>query len=133
MQAAFNIGHVLALMVFAGAILIVDLRMLGVGVRDQPLRQVAQDARPWLFGGLLALLLTGIPQFGALAIRNYFNWFFWFKMSVLILAAVYTLTVRHRITLAEQPIGPFGQKVIALLSLALWLTVTVSGRMIGLS
>ena len=133
MQAAINVGHVISLMVFAGAILIVDLRMLGVGLREQPLKVVARDARPWLMGGLWALVLTGLPQFGALAVRNYFNWFFWFKMAVLLAALIYTLTVRSRVSLAEEPIGPAGLKAVAFVSLALWLTVTVAGRMIGLS
>jgi putative copper export protein len=134
MQAAFNIGHVLSLMVFFGAILIVDLRMLGLGIRDQPIPQVAQDARPWLMGGLIGLLLSGLPQLGALAVRNYYNWFFWFKMSVLLFAIVFTFAVRNRLVLRETVRAhPVVLKTIALLSIALWTTVTVAGRMIGLT
>jgi len=134
MQAALNIVHVLSLMVFAGAVLIVDLRLLGVGVREQPIAQVAQDARPWLMAGLWGLFLSGLPQMGALAVRNYYNWFFWFKMAVLAVAILFTLTIRQRVTLAEPaPVGPFWLKAVAVVSIALWTTVTISGRLIGLT
>jgi hypothetical protein len=134
MQAAINIAHVLSLMVFAGAVLIVDLRLLGLGIRDQPLRQVAADARPWLVGGLWALFLTGLPQLGALAVRNYYNWFFWFKMTVLVGAILFTLVVRKRITMADEtPGGALMPKAVALVSIVLWTTVTVAGRLIGLT
>jgi uncharacterized membrane protein len=133
MQAAINIMHVLSLMVFAGAVLIVDLRLLGVGVKDQPLRQVAEDARPWLVGGLWALFLTGLPQFGALAVRNYYNWFFWFKMSILVIAVLFTLTIRRSVTIGSSNPGPFTLKAVALVSMALWVTVAISGRLIGLT
>src|SRR5262245_4564435 len=101
MQAALNIVHVLSLMVFAGAALIVDLRLLGLGVRDQPIPQVARDARPWLIGGLWGLFLSGLPQLGALAVRNYYNWFFWFKMSVLVVAILFTFAIRNRVVLKD--------------------------------
>jgi hypothetical protein len=134
MQAALNIFHVLSLMVFAGAALIVDLRLLGLGIREQPIPQVARDARPWLMGGLWGLFLSGLPQLGALAVRNYYNWFFWFKMSVLLVAIIFTFAVRNRLVLAEsvRSNSPL-LKAVALASIALWATVTVSGRLIGLT
>jgi hypothetical protein len=133
MQAALNIGHVLSLIVFMGAALVVDLRLLGFGIRDQPIRQVAQDARPWLMAGLTGLLLSGLPQLGALAVRNYFNWFFWFKMSVLIFAIIFTFAVRNRVAFAERPRSGFLPATVALVSIVLWTTVTVAGRFIGLT
>jgi hypothetical protein len=71
---------------------------------------------------------------GALAVRNYYNWFFWFKMSVLLIAIVFTFTIRNRIALADRPrVGPFWLKSVALFSIVIWLIVTISGRMIGLT
>src|SRR5436190_8438095 len=54
--------HLVSLTVLAGAILVVDMRLLGRGFRQQPVSQVARDAQPWLIGALLAMLATGIPQ-----------------------------------------------------------------------
>ena len=46
--ATFNVCHLLALAVFIGATLLVDLRLLGAGLREQPVARLAADARPWL-------------------------------------------------------------------------------------
>jgi hypothetical protein len=40
-------------------VLIVDLRLLGFGLRTQPIADVARDARPWFVGSLLVMLVTG--------------------------------------------------------------------------
>src|SRR5579864_4487484 len=73
--------HLLALAVFAGALLIVDLRLLGFGFKERPIKQVARDAQPWLIGGLLALTATGIPQLMSNATKEYYSPYFWFKMD----------------------------------------------------
>jgi hypothetical protein len=132
-NAMANVLHLLSLTVFAGAVLIVDLRLLGRGMRDQPLAQVARDAQPWLVGGFLAMLATGIPQLFATPIKEYYSPYFWFKMQVLIVALIFTFTLRRRVTQAdERRLGPIWGKLVALASLALWTTVAVSGRLIGL-
>ena len=56
---AMNIVHLMGMVVFLGAILIVDLRLLGLGLTHQPTSVVARDAQPWLLGGLVVLVLTG--------------------------------------------------------------------------
>jgi hypothetical protein len=43
--------HLVFLAIFAGAVLIVDLRLLGGGMRDRPVSQVAHDAQPWMVWG----------------------------------------------------------------------------------
>jgi hypothetical protein len=134
MGAAVNIAHLLALVVFAGGVLVVDLRLLGVGLTQQSVKQVAEDARPWLVGGLLGLFLTGLPQLFSLAIRNYYNFFFWFKMTVLLLAVIYTFTIRQRVVAADEGrVQPIQLKLVGLISIALWLAVVIPARMIGLS
>ena len=53
--------HLLGLAVLGGALLVVDLRMLGLGLRSQPIGMVAREARPWLLASLGVMLLTGLP------------------------------------------------------------------------
>ena len=50
--------HLLGLGLTAGAVLIVDLRLLGVGLSRAPVAQLAKAAGPWLLGGLFLILLT---------------------------------------------------------------------------
>lgn len=132
--AMFNVCHLLTLAVFAGALLLVDLRLLGAGLRQQPLARLAADARPWLIGGLLGLAVTGTPQMVSLAVRNYYNFFFWFKMIVLTIAIIYTFTIRQRVILASASnSGSIQAKLAGGISIVLWTVVTATARLIGLS
>ena len=125
--------HLVALAVFAGAVLVVDLRLLGRGLKERPLAEVARDAQPWLIWGFIALTVTGIPQMMQNAIREYFSFFFWLKMAFLLVALIFTATVRRRVTLADETrVGPFWTKVVGLVSIVLWAGVAIPARLIGL-
>ncbi len=125
--------HLVALAVFAGAVLIVDLRLLGSGARRQPLAQVARDAQPWLIGGFVGLLVTGIPQLMSTATKEFYSPLFWIKMEVLVVAILFTLTIRYKITMADEArLGPVWPKIVGLISIALWLGVAIPARLIGL-
>ena len=94
--------HLVFLALFAGSLLIVDLRLLGFGMREQTVAKVARDARPWLILGLVGLVVTGMPQLMQNAMREYFSEYFWIKMYVLPVALIYTFTIRQRIALADE-------------------------------
>ena len=126
--------HLLGLAVIGGAILIVDLRLMGFGLRRQPVRQVAEYAQPWLIGSLIVMLASGSLLFTSEAIKCYYHDAFWMKMSSLSLAILFTFTVRRRVTRApEDCIGPGWSRTVALVSLALWSGVGIGGRWIGFS
>jgi hypothetical protein len=130
--AAVNIAHLLSLAFFIGGILIVDLRLLGVGMTKQSVAQVYRDARPWMIGGLCMMVLTGIPQLFSLAIRNYYNFYFWLKMSILPFAVLYTFTIRQWV--ARTGDSRVGQaKVVGGISMVVWLGIVVIGRLIALT
>jgi hypothetical protein len=122
--------HLVFLTLFAGSILIVDLRLLGLGMRSQPLAQVARDAKPWLIFGFLGMLATGIPQLMQNAVREYYSEFFWYKMELIAIGLILIFTVRGRLTQAAEP--NFAGKLVALVSIAVWGGVVISARLIGL-
>jgi hypothetical protein len=133
LAAAFNLSHLLALVVFVGSVLIVDLRLLGQGLTDQPTARVARDARPWMIGAFLVLIITGVPSMTTYAIKQYYSPFFWFKMEVMVVAVVFTLTLRHKITQADETrAGSIWGKLVGLTSIALWTAVAIPARLIGL-
>src|SRR5882672_10654938 len=72
--------HLIALAVIGGAVLMVDLRLIGFGLRDQPVSKVAREAHPWLVGSLVVMLSTGILMFLSEAIKCYYSSAFWWKM-----------------------------------------------------
>src|SRR5688572_2277757 len=85
--------HLLALAMLGGAVLIVDMRMLGFGLKRLPVAQVAKTAQPWLIVGLIAIIVTGFPLFASLAAGKYYvNAAFWWKMYFLGAAMLYTFT-----------------------------------------
>jgi putative copper export protein len=125
--------HLVALAVFAGAVLIVDLRLLGGGLKDRPIAQVARDAQPWLVWALVGLVVTGIPQLMSNAIKEYYSIIFWIKMGLLLPAFIFTFTIRNKVAMSAQSgPGSFQTKLVGLVSIALWAGVAISARLIGL-
>jgi hypothetical protein len=126
--------HLLALAVIGGAVLMLDLRLLGLGLRDQPIERVARDAQPWLVRSLIVMLVTGVLLFSSEPIKCYYSTPFWIKMSSLLLAMIFAFTVRRKVALAgEGRVRPVWLKLVAVVSLVLWFGVGAGGRWIGFS
>jgi len=124
--------HLLGLAVIGGAVLLVDLRMLGFGLRDQRIAEIARAAFPWLVGSLIVMLLTGIGLFLSEPMKLYYSWPFWVKMISLSLAMLFTFTIRRKVTMADETrTRPIWFKLVALVSLTLWFGVGGGGRWIG--
>ena len=126
--------HLMGLALTGGAVLVVDLRLLGLGLRRQPVAQVARDAGRWLLVGLVVLLPTGILQFMCFAATKYYYLTaFWVKMAALSLALVFTFAVRRKVAMADDMReSPVWSKLVAVVSLSLWSIVAIAGRLIGL-
>ena len=127
--------HLVALAVFMGAVLVVDLRLLGQGLTAQPVSSVARGARPWFVGSLAALVATGVPQLMSLAEKEYYSEWFWTKMYFLAAALLFTVTVRAWLTRElgdDAGAEPGWAKAAAIVSIVLWSGVAVSARLIGL-
>ena len=125
--------HLIAIAVFVGSVLVVDLRMLGRGLTDTPLAELARMVEPWLIGSFGVLVLSGIPQMASTALKQYYSPFFWWKMQAVLIGVIWTVTVRRRIAMRpEAELGPVLPKVVAVVSIALWTSVTVGARLIGL-
>ena len=124
--------HLLALALLGGCLLVVDLRLLGFGLRSQPAANLARYIHPWLVGSLLTMIATGVPMFLSEAIKCYYSPPFWYKMSFLAVAIPYTFALRRRIAGADPAkVGPVWGRLVALTSLALWFCVGFSGRWIA--
>ena len=125
--------HLVGVAVFLGALMVVDMRLLGRGLTARPLADVARDAQPWLIGAFILLFVTGLPSLTSTALKQYYSPFFWWKMEALLLGVIFTFTVRRKtIQTDEARLGPVWPKVVGVLSLAIWTSVTIGARLIGL-
>lgn len=126
--------HLVGLAVIGGAILVVDFRLLGLTLRSHPVSRLARDMQPWVVGSLVVMILSGIPLFLSEAIKCYYSFAFWTKMTALLGAVIFTFTLRRAV--AGAPDGrfpPAWNRAVGLTSIALWSTVGWGGRWIGFS
>ncbi len=120
--------HLLALALLGGAVLLVDLRLLGLGLVSQPVDLLARQAEPWLVAAWTAIIATGIPMFLSEATKCYYSPPFAYKIGLLVIASIYTFTYRRRVTRKSAlERAPF----TACASLALWFGVGFAGRWIA--
>jgi len=124
--------HLLALGVLGGSLLLVDLRLLGLGLTGQTPADLLGYARPWLIFAVGVLVLTGGLLFLSEALKLYYSRSFWVKMITLPLALTFTFVVRNRWVRTGVD-SPWRSRLTGALSLALWFTVAAAGRWIGYS
>lgn len=123
--------HLLALALLGGALLVLDLSLLGVGLRTASAAAIEKSARPWLQLALVVLIVTGIALGLSEAVKLLDRGAFWLKMSALLTALAFTFAVK--IPLVRRQPDAAALKPLALVSIALWLTVAIAGRWIGFS
>jgi hypothetical protein len=122
--------HLLALAALGGSILIVDLRLLGVGLRQSAFRLEKQVA-PIFWGSLVVIVISGLVILSTEPMKCYNSGAFRAKMLLLFLALLFHFTLHSKAVKAEPAIGPEWSRSAAALSLALWLGVGFAGRAIG--
>ena len=125
--------HLLALSVLGGAVLVVDLRMMGFGLRSKGADELWQMAKPWMIGALTVMIATGIPLFFSEPLKLYYSPSFWLKITTLPFAIAFTFAVRPRFTVETVRNTARRQMLVGALSIALWVTVAAAGRWIGFS
>jgi hypothetical protein len=126
--------HLLGLGLTAGAVLVVDLRLLGVGLRKQNSAQLWASTQPWLLGSVTLMFASGTPLFLSESIKCLYSFAFWVKMTSLVLALAFTFTILRRVTQMEPASDrPQLGRLTAIISLVLWFGVAWGGRWIGFS
>ena len=125
--------HLLGLATLGGAVLVVDLKLFGLGLKNRSADYVLGQTQPWLLGAIATMLTTGIPLFLSEAVKLYFAPAFRTKMCFLGMALLFTFMVRNpairRYKNTPLPLA----KLVAATSITLWLIVAGSGRWIGFS
>lgn len=128
-----NVLHLLGLVMLLGSMMLLDLRLLGVG-REFDLRAVSARLTPVAVAGLVILLLSGFCQFAADAAALAANSLMQVKVALVVVGIGNALLFRHgwrarMLKWDEHP--PMFGRLQALVSLLIWIAVLVVGRLIA--
>jgi hypothetical protein len=136
MYSLVESSHVLTLCLFLGTLVMMDLRMLGLLLRNVPVSEVAARVLPWTFAGFVLMVISGVLLFYAIPVRSYQSLFFRIKVILLIVAG---LNAWHYHRTAHRTVDRWGVAAIppksvrasALVSLCAWTLVIFAGRFIA--
>jgi hypothetical protein len=129
-------SHVASIVAFAGLVIMMDLRLVGLAFTHAPLAQIQRRLFPWQMAGLVPSAATGLLLFCIDPLRYYGNVFFRVKLVLLALAGLNALAF-HRKTYRragrwdEDPQATATAWLAGAVSLLLWSATIVSGRLIA--
>jgi len=128
--------HLACIALFGGMILATDLRLLGLTFNSLTITEMVTSLRPWKRVGGTIMIAMGLLLAASEAEKYAPNPFFWTKMIILGLIGVHALIFRPIVynkteELDRSPVIPTKAKVAAILSLVLWTSMFVMGRLIA--
>ena len=130
-----NVGHIVALVCFAGALAVMDLRLVGAMSATAPAAVIGR-ARGVAIAALAAQALTGFMLFAAEAGHVVLNRVFQVKMALiaagLINIAIYEFGAKRAVqALPPGAAMPQRARVAGFVSMAIWIAVAACGRLIA--
>ena len=120
-----EVVHIAALALSIGTIAVLDLRLLGAGVRGTSAQTLARQLAPWTLAGLVLVIASGLMIFSTDPLRYYYHPTFRLKIELLALGLLYNYTL-HLVALKPATPMPVA-RVAAVGSLALWVSVVFCG------
>jgi hypothetical protein len=127
--AAVQVVHIGGIVALLTAVLLVALRLLGLGLKQQSLAEVEKLARPFLWGGLAATVVSGTLFFISTAVIYATKEALQIKIVLLVLALLLQFGLIKR--LVAHPASKALSTGAAVASLVLWFSVGLAGRAIG--
>jgi len=127
--------HLVGMAIAFGTIAIVDLRLLGRGIRRARVSEVASSLLPWTWAGFAVMAMSGTLMIFSEAVKLYGNLFFRIKVALLVVAGLNVLifhrTVYKRVAAWDlEPVPPRQARVAGMISLTCWFGLMAAGRAI---
>jgi hypothetical protein len=124
--------HILALGFSVGTIMWVDLRLMGLTMKKEPVADVVEQLEPWAIPGFIAMFISGFLLLLAEPLKSYTNTTFRFKAAFIVLAALNVMyfhrKVAHNMDEWDRNDQPWRAKMVGAVSLVLWLGICILGR-----
>jgi len=118
--AIVETAHLLFLTILGGAVLALNLRLLGVVLRDVPPGEVERATRPWLNAGIIGTIVTGVAMGVTTANTLLPSAAFFVKMVALVAAILLSIAVGRDVRRGEGTAAPAAGRALALVALLLW-------------
>jgi len=122
--------HIGGFAVAVGSIALVDFRLLNLGLRHESTSRILRYTELWTIFALIFVIFSGfmlyISQTGVYRINPIFP----IKMYILLAALVYNFTIHRKVAVMKDP-PPALSKVVAGVSLLLWVAIVFGGIFTG--
>src|SRR5215469_6763231 len=119
--------HLLALAVLLGTVLIVNLRVFGLGKSYLPAADIARHLEPWMLGSLAVLIASGIPMAFSEPTKCFESFSFPIKMALIVVGIFSQFTIQRRWVISSNA-SPHKAKLAAILSIVIWTAVGAAGK-----
>lgn len=127
MYSIVAVTHYLSMFWFIGSIAFVDLRVMGVAARRRGVGELAEQLFPWAWIGFAFAMLSGFLMFATDAGDWAPSKVFHIKLTLIAVSAIFALIVQFGARKwAQNPEIPQAAKIIALISLLLWVATILS-------
>lgn len=128
--------HVVSITLMLGAILMLDLRVLGLAANSYAVNRMSRELVPWSAAAFLVATLTGTAMFITRASAHVLNPAFQIKMLLILVAGINIAIFHFRIFRTIQQwdvaaMAPASARLVASASLLLWCGVMLAGRWVG--
>ena len=122
--------HIGGFAVAVGSIVLVDFRMLNLGLRKETAARMVQYTEPWTLVALVFVLFSGAALFLSQSDLYLANQVFPIKMYLLVAAILYNFTI-HRMVASSPNASPAVSKLVAIVSILLWVSIVFGGIFIA--
>lgn len=122
--------HIGGFAVGVGSIALVDFRMLNLGLRGESSKRILRQTEPWTLIALVLVIFSGLALFLSQVEIYRVNLVFPIKMYLLAAALIYNFTVHRKVAAMEKP-SPGLSRIVALVSLVLWVAIVFGGIFTG--
>ena len=129
-------AHVASIVAFAGLVIMMDLRLIGVAFTHAPMTQIQRRLFPWQMAALVPSTITGLLLFVVDPLRYYGNVLFRVKLALLALAILNALAFHLKTYSSagrwdDDPQLTARAHTTGAVSLLLWSGTIVSGRLVA--
>jgi hypothetical protein len=123
----FSVIHYFSVFLVVGTSAVVDLRLAGLAAPRLNVSALAEGLFPWTWTGLVLSAVTGFFMFMPEAAGFFTASAFFIKLALIVVAVVVALFVQKKARRwGQAAVVPASAKLMALLSLALWIGVVLA-------